>query len=89
VKNALSQLHKENNYDKINLHFIKTPLDNEPITGIRQFIKSYKPDMLVMCHKPRGLFDKLLMDSGATTAVIKTSPIPILALNQKTACKLM
>jgi nucleotide-binding universal stress UspA family protein len=89
VKNALSQLHKENNYDKINLHFIKTPLDNEPVTGIRQFIKSYKPDMLVMCHSPRGLFDKLLMDTGATTAVVKTSSIPILALNQKTACKLM
>ena len=89
VKNALSLLHKENNYDKINLHFIKTPFDNEPVTGIRQFIKSYKPDMLVMCHKPRGLFDKLLMDTGATLSVVKTSPIPILALNQKTACKIM
>lgn len=82
-------LHKVYNYGKINLHFIKTPLDNEPVTGIREFIKSYKPDMLVMCHKPRGLFDKLLLDSGVTPAIIKASSIPILALNEKTACKLM
>lgn len=89
VKNTLSKLHKENKYDKINLHFIKTPFDNEPVTGIREFIKSYKPDMLVMCHKPRGLFDKLLLDSGVTPAIVKASSIPILALNEKTACKLM
>jgi nucleotide-binding universal stress UspA family protein len=89
VKSSLSQLHQENEYEKINLHFIKTPFDNEPVTGIREFIKSYKPDMLVMCHKPRGLFDKLVMDSGATLSVVKASPIPVLALNQKTACKLM
>lgn len=89
TKHVLSMLQKENNYDKINLHFVKTPFDNEPVTGIREFIKTYKPDMLVMCHKPRGLFDKLLMDSGATISVVKASPIPILALNQKTACKIM
>lgn len=45
--------------------------------------------MLVMCHKTRGLFDKLVLDNGATNAMVKTSLIPILALNQKTACKIM
>jgi len=89
VKNELSQLHNENNYEKINLHFIKTPFDNEPITGIREFLKSYKPDILVMCHKPRGLFDKFVLDSGSTNAIVKASPIPVLALNLKTACKIM
>ncbi len=89
VKKSLSQLQNENSYSKINLHFIKTTFDNEPITGIREFIKSYKPDMLVMCHKPSGLFDKLIMDSGTTPAIVKTSPIPVLALNQKSVCKIM
>jgi nucleotide-binding universal stress UspA family protein len=89
VKTALNQLKSSNNYDKINLHFIKTAFDNEPVTGIREFLKSYKPDILVMCHKPKGLFDKLLLDSGTTHSVSKVSPIPLLALNQKTSCKIM
>ncbi len=89
TKHVLSELHNKNNYDKINLHFVKTPFDNEPVTGIHEFIKTHKPDILVMCHKPRGLFDKLVMDSGATPSVVKTSHIPVLALNQKTACKIM
>ena len=89
IKKSLSQLHNDNSYDKINLHFVKTPFDNEPVTGIREFIKLYKPDMLVMCHKPKGLFDKLLLNSGVTPEIVKVSPIPILALNQKTACKIM
>jgi nucleotide-binding universal stress UspA family protein len=88
VKAELLKLKKENGYDNINLHFIKTMLDNEPVTGIREFIKAYKPDMLVMCHKPRGLFDKLVLDSGTTPAVVNQSPLPILALNENTACKL-
>jgi len=89
VKTALLKLSKDNRYDKINLHFIKTAHDNEPVTGIREFLRTYKPDMLVMCHKPRGLFDKLVLDTGATNALVKSSPIPILALNKKTACRIM
>jgi len=89
VKAALSKLSKDNHYDKINLHFIKTLHDNQPVSGIREFLNTYKPDMLVMCHKPRGLFDKLILDTGTTNALVKTSPVPILALNQKTACRIM
>lgn len=89
VDTSLSLLKKENNYSNINLYFIKTPFDNEPVTGIRKFLKSHHPDMLIMCHKPRGIFDKLIMDSGTTTSVVKISPVPLLALNQNTACKIM
>lgn len=89
VKAKISNLSKENHYHKINLHFIKTNHDNQPIAGIREFLPAYNPDMLVMCHKPRGLFDKLTLDTGATNALMKISPVPILALNQKTACKIM
>lgn len=42
-----------------------------------------------MCHKPKGLFDKFVLDSGTTISVVKTSPIPVLALTQKSACKIM
>ncbi|MDP4289734.1 MAG: universal stress protein [Bacteroidota bacterium] len=89
VKGTLLQLRTENQYEKINLHFIRTPLDNEPVKGILEFLSVYKPDLLVMCHKPKGLFDKLLDGSGATISVVKSSSIPILALNQQTACKLL
>jgi len=89
VKKSLTQLRDENHYDKIELHFIRTPFDNEPVKGIREFLSVYKPDLLVMCHKPKGLFDKLLDGTGATVSVVKTSSIPILALNQHTACKLL
>ena len=89
VKKSVLQLRTENQYEKINLHFIRTPLDNEPIKGILEFLTVYKPDLLVMCHKPKGLFDKLLDGSGATISVVESSSIPILALNQQTACKLL
>lgn len=89
VKKSLKQLRDENHYEKIDLHFIRTPFDNEPVKGIREFLSVYKPDLLVMCHKPKGLFDKLLDGTGATVSVVKTSAIPILALNQQTACKLL
>jgi hypothetical protein len=39
--------------------------------------------MLVVSHKPRGLFDKLTLDSGITTALVKNSPVPVLAFNKK------
>lgn len=84
VKNALSLVREENNYEKINLYFIKTSTSNDIVDGISEFLRIYKPDMLVMYHSPRGIFDKLFMDSGTTLSVIKVSPIPILILNQKT-----
>lgn len=88
VKHALSQVRNENDFEKINLHFIKTPFNNEPVRGIREFIRVYKPDLLVMCHRPRGIFDILTMEVSASEAVVKISPIPILALNCSGACNL-
>ncbi len=87
--NILLKLSAEYQYDKINIHFVKTQHDNEPVSGIREFLRTYKPDILVMYHKPRGLFDKLVMDTGTTEAMVRSSSIPILALNQKTACRIM
>lgn len=88
IKHALQQVRAENNYERIDLHFIKTSFNNEPVRGIREFIRLYKPDLLVMCHKPRGIFDLLTLDSSATEAVVKISPIPVLALNCSNSCKL-
>lgn len=86
IKHALMQVRSENNFDKIDLHFIKTPFNNEPVRGIREFINLYKPDMLVMFHRPRVVFDTITMDQSATEAVVKLSPIPILAINSATNC---
>jgi hypothetical protein len=88
IKNALSLLREEIEYDKVNLYFIKTASSNETVLGIREFIKIYKPDILVMYHSPRMLFDKLVMDISATMSVVKVSTIPILILNQKTKAHL-
>lgn len=84
VKNALLLLREESNYEKINMYFVKTNANNEIVEGISEFLKVYKPDMLVMYHSPRGIFDKLLMDSGTTLSVLKVSRIPVLILNHKT-----
>jgi nucleotide-binding universal stress UspA family protein len=89
VKKKLDKLKEKNDYEKIELHFIKTPFSNEPVKGIREFVRTFNPDLLVMFHKPRGLFDKLAFDSGATPAVAKTTPVPLLAINKKTAFKIM
>lgn len=89
IEKELARIKNDNNYDKINLHLIKTSFDNETVTGIKEFIKSYNPDLLVVCHKPRGLFDKFVFNTGTTISVVKSSQIPVLALNQKSACKIM
>lgn len=86
---VLKKLKRENDYGNINIQFVKTSYDNEPVTGIKKYINSAKPDLLVMFHKPRGLFDKLTLDEGATPSVIKKSTVPILALNKKSYLKLM
>ncbi len=89
TKKVLDKIKLENDYDKINFHFVKTNIDNEPVKGIRKYINTNKPDLLVMSHKPRGLFDKLAFDSGATVSVVKTSPVPILAFNKNSSSKMM
>ena len=89
AKKVLDNIKLENNYDKINFHFIKTNFDNEPVKGILKYINTNKPDLLVMSHKPRGLFDKLALDSGTTAVVVKTSPVPILAFNKKSTSRMM
>lgn len=86
---VLEKIKNENDYKKISIQFVKTAYDNEPVTGIRKYIDTAKPDMLVMFHKPRGLFDKLFLDEGATSSVMKTSSVPILALNKKSYKKIM
>lgn len=89
LEKVLGKIKRENDYKNINIQFVKTAFDNEPVTGIRKYINTAKPDLLVMFHKPRGLFDKLALDEGATPSVIKTSSVPILALNKKSYLKLM
>jgi nucleotide-binding universal stress UspA family protein len=89
AEKILDQIKHENDYDKITIDFIKTSFDNEPVKGITKYINNNKPDLLVMSHKPRGLFDKLTFDSGTTASVVKTSSIPILLFNKKSTRRLM
>jgi nucleotide-binding universal stress UspA family protein len=86
---VLGKIKKENNYENISIQFVKTAFDNEPVTGIRKYLSTAKPDLLVMFHKPRGLFDKLFLDEGATPSLLKTSQVPMLALNKKSFLKIM
>jgi hypothetical protein len=83
----LDSIKRLNAYDKITIKFIKTAFHNEPLVGIRKYIETEKPDLLVMFHKPRGLFDKLALDEGSTPSIIKKSTIPILAVNKTSALK--
>jgi len=79
----LEKIKQEFQYEHISIHLIKTSFDNETIKGIKKYIDDRQPDMLVVSHKPRGLFDKLTLDSGITTALVKNSPVPVLAFNKK------
>lgn len=82
-------LRRQTDYQAINLYFIKTDSDNDLQGGIHQFIDAYTPDLLVMCHQPRGLFDQLIFNAGDTLSVAKKPEVPLLALSGKTACKIM
>ena len=85
----LERIKKENDYDKISFLFIKTTFDNEAVKGILKYINSNNPDLLMLSHKPRGLFDKLALDSGATESVEKKSSVPILVFNKKSISKII
>lgn len=85
---VLEKLKTQFEYDPISLHLIQTSYDNEIITGIKKYLNSNHPDLLVMFHKPRGWFDKLAFDEGTTPSMIKSSPVPILALNKKSTIKI-
>lgn len=85
----LDRIKKENSYDNMSMKFIKTAYDNEPVIGIKKYIETEKPDLLVMFHKPRGLFDKLALDEGVTPSVIRKSLVPILALNKSSVHKML
>jgi len=85
----LERIKKENDYDKISFFFIKTTFDNEAVKGILKYINSNNPDLLMLSHKPRGLFDKLALDSGATESVEKKSSVPILVFNKKSISKII
>jgi nucleotide-binding universal stress UspA family protein len=89
IEKELEKIKQKYKYENISLQFIKTAFDNEPVTGIRKYIETQHPDILVMFHKPRGLFDKFALDEGTTSSMIKKGQVPVLAFNKKSALKII
>ena len=85
----LERIKKENNYDKLNFLFIKTSFDNEIVKGILKYINLNNPDLIVIPHKPSGLYDKLALESVNMNSVDKKNFVPILAYNNKSISKII
>ncbi|MBC7920922.1 MAG: universal stress protein [Ferruginibacter sp.] len=82
VHEQLASLRNDNSYEKISFHFVHTNQDNDIITGINEFMRLYRPDLLVMSYRERGMLERLFDHSRTKNMALQTN-IPLLAFPQK------
>lgn len=75
----LSDLRTQFDYQNIHLHFVHTDSDNDVAGGIDQFVKAYKPQLLVMYRHQRTWWEKLL-DSSYTEEEALQANVPFLSI---------
>lgn len=76
VKDILEELKLK--YDNITLTVIHRAVENDLEGGMESFIKSHKPDLLVMFSQSRNWFQRLIHPS-ATEAIILDIKVPLLS----------
>jgi nucleotide-binding universal stress UspA family protein len=66
-------------YSKLELHFMHTNAENDVHGGLKDFVRIYKPDMMVMFTHKRSFWDKIF-DGSITEDVVYTTKVPLLAI---------
>lgn len=80
----ITTLRQKNHLEAISLHFVRTPDDNQIVAGIDEFIRLYKPDLLIMCYQEQNIFDQFL-SQNSTKRIALQAEVPLLALSPLTA----
>ncbi|MEY3417535.1 MAG: hypothetical protein RL060_1647 [Bacteroidota bacterium] len=78
VEECVNTLKKEFKYKKITLDLIKRNKENDLEGGMDYFIKTHKPDLLIMFSQSRDWFDRLTNPS-ATESMALNPKLPLLS----------
>ncbi|GAB4134147.1 MAG: universal stress protein [Raineya sp.] len=78
-KKFVEELKEKLHYDNIELFFIHTDSENDVHRGLKEFVRIYKPDMVVMFTHKRSFWDKIF-DGSHTEEVVYTTQVPLLAV---------
>jgi nucleotide-binding universal stress UspA family protein len=77
-----AKLHAAYPGQKFNIQVVQTYKENDVVTGIETFVKSFKPDVLAMFTVKRTFWDKLF-DASRTEEFAFNATIPLLTLKKK------
>ncbi|MCS6820838.1 MAG: universal stress protein, partial [Microscillaceae bacterium] len=69
----------QNIYPKVNLYFMRTNGDNETEVGLAEFLRVYKPDMLIMHPRTKDFWENLL-DGSVSNLFVSNTKIPLITL---------
>lgn len=75
----IKELREKLNYDNMELFFMHTDSENDVHRGLKEFVRVYKPDMMVMFTHKRSFWDKIF-DGSRTEEVVYTTQVPLLAI---------
>lgn len=75
----IAELREKLAYSKMELFFMQTRKENDIHGGLKEFVRVYKPDMLVMFTHKRSFWDKIF-DGSRTEEVVYTTNVPLLAI---------
>lgn len=80
VDPLLIQWRQANNYEKINLHLLKTNADAQ--TALKRLLKKIDADIIVMFHQDRN-FWKSIFEKSTTAELVYEWTAPILTMHKK------
>ena len=80
VDPLLIQWRQANNYEKINLHLLKTNADAQ--TALKRLLKKIDADIIVMFHHDRN-FWKSIFEKSTTAELVYEWTAPILTMHKK------
>lgn len=75
----IKELREKLDYQNIDLFFMHTDSENDVHQGLKEFVRVYKPDMMVMFTHKRSFWDKIF-DGSRTEEVVYTTQVPLLAI---------
>ena len=75
----IEELRVKLDYENMELFFMHTDSENDVHRGLKDFVRVYKPDMMVMFTHKRSFWDKIF-DGSRTEEVVYTTQVPLLAI---------
>lgn len=75
----IRELREKLSYQNMELFFMHTNAENDVHKGLKEFVRVYKPDMMVMFTHKRSFWDRIF-DGSRTEEMVYTTQVPLLAI---------